>query len=127
YVGPVPDLHFFAADDMFVSERQALLKWHETQRANDVVCNYWTETLKYAQMDTRILAEACLTFRKLILSIAPIEVFHECLTLPQMCLKIYKMLFLQPKSIVLIDPDKLNPKRAYSKEAILWLDWQAWL
>lgn len=112
YVGPIPDLHYFGVDDMFPAEREALIQWHSEQRRLNIVWNFAKEMYSYAINDVVVLAQACCKYRELIQNIVPsIEVFHSCITLPQVSLTIFKTLFLEPNSIVLIDGDAQNPAR----------------
>jgi len=62
YVGPIPDIKYFGADEMSESERKDFLSWYNEQ--NDIVLDNRRVLEQYCQDDVTVLRQACQIFRR---------------------------------------------------------------
>ena len=79
YVGPIPDISFYGADDMGESERAEFLAWYEGQRDRVFDNRLVLET--YCQDDVTVLRQACRVFRLEFAQIGNIDVLQESITI----------------------------------------------
>lgn len=118
-------------------EENNFLQWYAENR--DKMFNFQTELKAYCQADIMILHQACNLFRDAVVEMTKqVEVINpntprmtesieyndpfQNITLPSMCMSIYKHMFLQPKSLALVPPDLYNGKqKRYSTPSIQWL------
>jgi len=61
YVGPIPNKEFC----MPGSGHKDFEKWHDKERAENVVFDFQKELVKYCELDVKSLKEGCLTFKRL--------------------------------------------------------------
>jgi len=85
YVGPFPDVSYFGADEMSLSERREFMTWYDDQK-NKVFDNRLVLE-KYCQDDVTVLRQACQIFRREFIEIGNIEVFLESFTITSACNK----------------------------------------
>ena len=76
------------------------------------------ELIEYCDSDVDILRQGCLQFRQLFLETSNIDPF-QYLTIPSVCMAIYRHEYLKPKTIAIYDSDH---KDQYSKQSIAWLN-----
>ena len=62
-MGALPDKEFYMPESMSVSGRKDFEKWHDKERAENVVFNFQKELLEYCESDMKLLKEGCLTFK----------------------------------------------------------------
>jgi hypothetical protein len=120
--GKLPELKYYAPDNMSVKKRAELIAWHEAEsqrlRSNDLWYDLKQELIAYCRLDVRILRKAAVSWEKCQMrqNVSP---FIESFTLAGMCNIIFRRNFLQPKTIGLI------PRGGYrgiqSKKALTWL------
>jgi len=92
YVGPYPDISYYGLDQRNTSERQQLMEWHATVK--DTTFDFEKELLEYCRTDVRILAEACLKFRTLLLQIGNVDPFNY-ISIASTCMAVFKTNFLE--------------------------------
>jgi hypothetical protein len=119
YVGTIPDIMYYGADDMSVSERSDFLAWYEGQKIE--VFDNRRVLESYCQDDVTVLRQACQVFRREFLHIANIEVFQESITIASACNKVLRKRFLKPYTIGIIPAGGYTGGVKYSKKAIMWL------
>jgi hypothetical protein len=83
YVGPIPNICYYSADQMGVAERTEFLEWYKGQ-TTELFDN--KRVLKaYCQDDVTVLRQACLVFRREFMAIGNIEVFLDSITIASAC------------------------------------------
>ena len=65
YVGPIPNKEFYMPESMSGSGRKDFEKWHDKERAENVVFDFQKELVEYCESDVKLLKEGCLTFKRL--------------------------------------------------------------
>jgi len=85
YVGPIPDIEYYGADEMSGGKRREFMAWNNEQKVK-VFDN--RHVLEYCQDDVTVLRQACRVFRREFLEIGNIEVFLEALTIVSACNKV---------------------------------------
>jgi len=88
YVGPIPDIKYYGADEMGESERREFTAWYNEQKVKVFDNRHVLE--KYCQDDVTVLRQACRVFRREFLEIGNIEVFLEALTIASACNKVLR-------------------------------------
>jgi hypothetical protein len=100
YVGPIPDITYYGADQMGAAERAKFLEWYEGQKSELFDNKRVLES--YCQDDVRVLIQACQVFRREFLAIGNIEVFLESITIASACNRVLRNRFLKTGTIGLI-------------------------
>jgi hypothetical protein len=75
YVGPMPGIDYFGANEMGESERMVFLLWYAQQK--DEVFDNRRVLEQYCQDDVTVLREACQIFRRDFMEIVNIDVFSR--------------------------------------------------
>jgi hypothetical protein len=119
YVGPIPDVSYYGANDMGAAERVGFLTWYEGQR--DRVFNNWLVLETYCQDDVTVLRQACQVFWREFMQIGNIDVFQESITMASACNKLLRKRFLKPETIGLIPKGGYTSNIKQSKKALMWL------
>ena len=119
YVGPIPDIGYFGADEMGEGERRDFMSWYNEQ--NDIVFDNRRVLEQYCQDDVTVLRQACQIFRRNFMEIGNIEVFLEALTIASACNKVLRKKFLKPETIGLLPPGGYSANNRNSKKALMWL------
>ena len=119
YVGPIPDVSYYGANDMSESERAEFLAWYEGQRDRVFDNRLVLET--YCQDDVTVLRQACRVFRREFAQIGNIDVFQESITIASACNKVLRKRFLQTDTIGLIPKGGYTANIKLSKKALMWL------
>jgi hypothetical protein len=83
YVGPIPDISYYGADQMGVAERTEFLEWYECQKTELFDNKRVLEA--YCQDDVTALREACQVFRQEFAAIGIIALFLESITVASAC------------------------------------------
>jgi len=119
YVGPIPDIAYFGADEMGEGERKDFMSWYNEQK--DIVFNNRRVLEQCCQDDATVLQQARQIFRRDFMEIENIEVFLEGLTIASACNKVLRKKFLKPETIGFLPPGGYSANNTYSKKAIMWL------
>jgi len=119
YVGPIPDIKYYGADEMSDGERREFMAWYNEQKLKVFDSRRVLE--QYCQDDVTVLRQACRVFRREFLEIGNIEVFLEALTIASACNKVLRKKFLKSETIGLIPPGGYSANRRYSKKALMGL------
>ena len=131
YVGPIPDAEFYGVDKMMQKARVEFLERHGEQIRKGHVFDFDKELFEYCKLDVEILQQACVKFRELFMKLTSfdrykgIDPFKHSVTLASACNLVYRSLFLIEKTIPLIHPEGYQPKKKYSKKALLWLHYES--
>jgi G:T-mismatch repair DNA endonuclease (very short patch repair protein) len=119
YVGPMPDIKYFGADEMSEGERKDFLAWYDEQKGKVFDNRHVLE--QYCHDDVTVLRQACQIFRREFIEIGNIEVFLESVTIASACNKVLRKKFLKPETVGLIPPGGYSANQRYSKKALMWL------
>jgi hypothetical protein len=119
YVGPIPEIRYFGADEMSEGERKDFLSWYNEQEDKVFDCRRVLE--EYCQYDITVLRQACRIFRRDIMEIGNIDMFLEAVTIASACIKVLRKKFLKPETIGLIPNGGYIANNRYSKKALTWL------
>jgi hypothetical protein len=119
YVGPIPDVSYYGANDMGAADRAEFLAWYEGQR--DRVFDNWLVLETYCQDDVTVLRQACQVFSREFMQIGNIDVFQESITIASACNKVLCKRFLKPDTIGLIPKGGYISNIRQSKKALMWL------
>ena len=119
YVGPIPDIKNYGADEMSDGERREFMAWYNEQKLKVFDSRRVLEP--YCHDDVTVLRQACRVFRREFLEIGNIEVFLEAMTIASACNKLLRKKFLKPERIRLIPPGSYSANQRYSKKALMWL------
>jgi hypothetical protein len=85
YVGPIPNIHYFEANEMSLTERTEFMLWYDEQKEKEFDNRRVLE--QYCQDDVNVLCQACQIFRRDFIEIGNIDVFLEALTIASACNK----------------------------------------
>ena len=84
YVGPIPEKEFYMPETMSVNGRKDFEKWHDKERAENVVFDFQKELLEYCESDVKLLKKGCLTFKRLFEKEAKFDPFSH-ITIASAC------------------------------------------
>ena len=122
YVGPVPALDYYMPETMSPEGKQALEKWHQEQRANNIMSDFQQELVAYCKSDVRLLKEGCLTFKRLFETLTGFNPFDH-ITIASACNLDLRMNRMIPNSIASEPVRGWKNRINQSKVAIEWLTW----
>ena len=117
YVGPIPGIEHFGADQMSESERGEFMVWYETQK--DKVFDNRHVLLQYCQDDVTALRQICQMFRRDFMEVGNVDVFLESCTIASAYNKVFRKRFLKPETIGFIPSGGYSCNRNYSKKALM--------
>ena len=110
YIGPMPDIKYYAGDSMSPEARGEFLKWYNLQEGK--IFDFQKEILSYCRSDVAVLREACTKFRDLVMQTTATNVEVDenglinyigavdpfaCSTLAGLCLSVFRSKFLKEK------------------------------
>jgi hypothetical protein len=119
YVGPIPDVTYFGAYEMSISERREFMTWYDDQK-NKVFDNKLV-LQKYWQDYVTVLTKACQIFGRVFMEIGNIEIILESFNIASACNNVLRKRFLKPNTIGLIPAGGYSCNNNYSKKALMWL------
>jgi len=119
YVGPIPDIKYFGADEMSEGERKDFMSWYNKQK--DKVFDNRRVLEQYCQDDVTVLRKACQIFRHDFMETGNIEVFLESVTIVSACNKVLRKKFLKHETTGLLAAGGYSANNIYSKKALMWL------
>ena len=70
---------------MKVERREEFEKWYNERLTSGELFDYFQELTTYCSQDVRILREAAMKFRKVMVSIGKVDPYERCLTLAHLC------------------------------------------
>jgi len=97
YIGPIPYVSDYGANEMSEAERREFLAWYEGQK--QAVFNNRRVLEAYCQDDVTVLRQACRVLRQEFIQIGNIHVFTEAITIASACNKVLRKRFLKPDTI----------------------------
>ena len=116
YVGP------YMPETMSPEGKQALEKWHQEQRANNVVFDFQQELVAYCESDVRLLKQGCLTFKRLFETLTSFNPFDH-ITIASACNRDLRMNRMIPNSIASEPVRGWRNSINHSNVALEWLTW----
>jgi len=119
YVGAIPGIEQYGADQMSESERGEFMAWYDKQKGK--VFDNKHVLLQYCQDDVTVLRQACQIFRRDFIEVGNVDVFLECRTIASACNKVFRKRFLKHETIGLIPSGGYSCNRNYSKKALMWI------
>ena len=122
YVDIVPALDYYMPETMSPEGKQALEKWHQEQRAQNVLCDFQKELVAYYESDVRLLKQGCLTFKRLFEAQAGFNPFDQ-ITIASACNKDLHMNRMIPNSIASEPTLGWKNRINHSNVSIEWLTW----
>ena len=121
YIGSMPDRSYYSPEFFSDSKRQEFDIWYENQK--NEIFDFKKELTEYCLSDVKLLKHGVLTFRKNIINITngAIDPFHRCITIASLCHLVFRTMLMKPKSIGIISPLGINPKRGSSNVSLQWM------
>ncbi|GLV33246.1 hypothetical protein CBL_08414 [Carabus blaptoides fortunei] len=124
YVGPLPDVEFYGANNMHSDHREQFLKWHAGKVRENYIFNMSAEIVEYCMWDVDILRRACEKFRKTFINNREVCQFTEAVTITSACSKVFQRRFLKHRTIGLIPSGGDRMRDTQSRVALEWLIWE---
>ena len=121
YIGQMPDKLFYSPEFFSDSKKLEFDRWYDDQKHK--IFDFDKELYEYCLSDVKLLKHGVLSFRKNILQITKGEIdpFHRCITIASLCHLVYRSMLMKPKTIGIISPLGINPKRGSSNISLQWL------
>ncbi|CAD5208223.1 unnamed protein product [Bursaphelenchus xylophilus] len=117
-----PDIQYYCPDSLNANKRQELLDFYEENR--DKPFNFKQQLYDYGIQDTRILLHALVKFRSMIQEHCPTDdVLYYCPTLASSCLRIWRMLDLEERTVIRTPTIGFGDFIQQSKVALLFFRW----
>lgn len=114
YKGPMPPTCMYRCDSVSQKERTTFLEWYNEEVRHGKIFDFDTEIVEYCRNDVRVLREACMKFRALLLRITStvntretvngIDSFNN-ITIAGVCSTVYRANFLQETWEVRLEKD----------------------
>jgi hypothetical protein len=90
YVGAMPDVSYYGADEMNYSERKDFLAWYENRKSSSAIFDNRRILEQYFQDDVTVLRQACQACRREFKQIGKIDVFLESTTIASAFYKVLR-------------------------------------
>ena len=119
----LPPKEMYCVGTMKKERREEFDRWYRERQQSGEQFDYFSELTTYCSQDVNILRLAANKFRRLILEVGCIDPYIECITLAQLCSKIYRKLFLQKNTIGIIPHHGYNHAKRYSVKAIKYYEY----
>ena len=124
YIGPIPDVDYYAPKTMKPEAREAFLAWHKEQVESNYLFDFRKEIVKYCRSDVDILRVCCMEFREMLRDKTDgIDPFEKCLTIASYCHEVYRTNFLKKDSIAVFQHER-QLKMKQSNMAVKWLSYE---
>ena len=88
YIGPIPNVSYYGANEIFESERTEFLAWYDCQK--DRVFDNRVVLETYCQDNVIVLRQACRMFRRDFAQIGNSDVFQESISIASACKKVLR-------------------------------------
>jgi hypothetical protein len=118
YLGPIPAIKYFGADEMSDGDGKDFMSRYNEQKGKAFDCRYVLE--QYCQDDVTVLRQACQIFRRNFIEIGNMEVFLEAVKIASAWNKVLRKKFLKPQTMVLLPAGGYSVNSRYSKKALIW-------
>jgi hypothetical protein len=118
YIGVIPDIKYVGCNNMKVEDLPDFNKWY-LEQADITDWHFKDEMINYCRANVEVLSRAVLVCRKMFYDNLNIDPFRY-ITLPSLCMNIYKGIVLHDKSTVANDAHK--PISKVSREWFINLD-----
>ncbi len=123
YVGPLPGLEYYDPDGLHPSEREDLIRWHESHDET-YVFDLRKELFEYCASDVLVLRLGVAKFRQVFMESSGIDPFANAITIASACLRVFRGEFLRENTIAMIPIEGYTRDRQ-SNLALEWLYWTA--
>lgn len=123
YIGELPAVEYYGADEMKPPQRAEFLKWWNEEKASGKIFNFHEEILSYCRSDVSILRQATLKFRQLFIIIGGVAPL-ESVTIAGACMALFRTSFLQANQIGIIPHNGYRGRDKQSLEALKWLKYE---
>lgn len=121
YEGSVPSVEYFDLSRFNKEKQKEFFEWHNTLTTKNYVYNQRNELIKYCLQDVRLLQAGCLRFMNDILNLTGVNPFHQCITLSQLVLCIFRKKFMKPNSLGISPPNGYTSNQNQSVIGKKWL------
>ena len=121
YVGPYPDVEYFAPQSMKQSEGEALIRWYNKQVENNALYNFRREILDYCLTDVLVLTAAVQAAYQADEILMGFDGMAETCTIASKCNLYFRNTFLQPNTIAIIPETGVYGYRKQSRAGMEWL------
>ncbi len=118
YIGRIPAIEYYGVGNNNVKNAMKFEGWYAEQQGT-TNWNFKEEMKKYCLADVEILARAVLSFRQLFYGKLNVDPF-KYVTLPSLCMQLYKSKFMPDKTIASNDANK--PISKVSREWFIYLN-----
>lgn len=125
YVGPYPCKEAYGYKFFSETKKNAFDTWYES-KANEIF-DFKQELHDYCLSDVKLLSAAVLAFRKIILNISKddsgvgIDPWLTSITMPSLCLKIFRRNMMPAETIAVIPEYGYNPTHKTSIKCQQWI------
>ena len=123
FVKGLPPREKFCSDTMKITRREEFEKWYSEREQKEETFDYFSELCSYCSQDVRILRQAAMKFRELIILHGMIDPYVEALTLAHLCSQIYTKMFMKEKSIAIIPHYGFKNAKMYSVKSIKFFEY----
>lgn len=108
-------------DAMNEQQAREFQKWHEEQKAAQVVFNNREELIKYCCDDVRLLREGCVKFMLDFVDLLQVNPFLQTFTIAQAVMCVYRKLFMKKDSLAIIPRNNYRTNKQQSFIGRKWL------
>lgn len=121
YVGELPAKDQFGIDvkDTENKKVKKFIEWYDNHPKQNY--NLRDETVRYCINDVKILREGSLKFMKLILDLADLNPFLQCISLPNLALTVYRKKYMKQNLLGIVPDNEYHPNTIQSKKCRQWL------
>ena len=120
YKGKFPELKYFYPDNRSESDRNELIKWHNSKC--DTEFDFQKEIIMYCQQDVKVLMRSVMIFRDNWIKTTGLDCFTRSITLPMAVMESFKCNYLKSNQIAIIPLSGYEPFRKVSYIGQTWLD-----
>ena len=125
YVGKIPDVEDYDEKWMSAKRKEEFWEWYNEKNSDQTyIFNFRQELEFYCKLDTTVLRECCEAFRRVFFEATTVNPF-ESVTIASACNKVYRKLYLQPKTIAIVPPNGYAGRDKQSLLAKQWMEWEA--
>ncbi|XP_065207231.1 uncharacterized protein LOC135836366 [Planococcus citri] len=121
YIGTLPGVEYYGADQMSGKERKNFLKWYNEQLKEKKTFDFQKEMEFYCRADVEILRRASLIFRKLFVDLLHVDPLAVACTIASACMVAYRTNFLPKDTIPLMQFKSYRMREKQSELAVNYI------